>query len=91
MQNAVHLCEKHSVSLKNLEYLKRTSSYFPFHVHISKHHIEIIVGHSELFSQICDELLVLQILLLQALHRFVIFCKETKFIPWSAKQRKNII
>lgn len=69
---------------------KRTSSYLPFHVDISQHHIEIIVGHSELFPQICDELLVHQILLPQALHRFIIFCNDSNSLSGQLNRKSTI-
>lgn len=55
--------------------------YLGFHVQICEDHVEIAVGHSVLFPQLCDEILVLQILLSQTFHGLVILCKDTKQNP----------
>lgn len=55
--------------------------YLSFHVDICEDHVEIIVGHSIRFSQFCNEILVLQILLSQTFHGLVILCKDATQNP----------
>lgn len=44
------------------------------HVGVGENHVEVIVGHAELFPELCDQFLVHHVLLPQTLHRLVIFC-----------------
>lgn len=55
--------------------------YLRFHVQICEDHVEIVVGHSVLFPQLGDEILVLQILLSQTFHGLVVLCKDATQNP----------
>lgn len=63
--------------------------YLSLHVNICEDDVEIIVGHSIRFPQFRDEILVLQILLSQTFHGFVILCKDATQNPtiWSTNQK----
>ncbi len=74
---------------ENVTCAKLRVFYLGFHVQICEDRVEITVGHSVLFPQLCDEILVLQILLFQTFHGLVILCKDATQNPinWSTNQR----
>lgn len=52
------------------------SSYLDSHVSVSEDHVEVVVCHAKLFPQLCDQVLVHQVLLTKTLHRFVILWRQ---------------
>lgn len=51
---------------------KGTSSYFNSHVGVCENHVELIIRHSKLSPQLCDQVLVHEVLLTENLHGLVI-------------------
>ena len=50
--------------------------YLRSHVGVRDDHVEVIVGHAKVLPQLCDQILVHQILLAKALHRLVILWRR---------------
>lgn len=79
--------KKTEVSLDGPQRINRdassgVTSYLDSHVAVGEDHVEVIVDHAELFPQLCDQILVLQVLLAKTLHRLVFFwrTKETQLV-----------
>lgn len=51
--------------------LRRVSN-LDFHVGVGEDHVEVVMDHSELFSQLCDQVLVHRILLVNTFHQLVV-------------------
>lgn len=54
----------------------RQRAYLDSHVGVSENHVEVIVGHAELFPQLSDQILVYQVLLTKTLHRLIILWRK---------------
>lgn len=57
---------------------KPASPYLDSNVSVSEDHIEVLICHTKLFPQLCDQILVHQVLLTKTLHRLVIFWRKKR-------------
>lgn len=53
--------------------------YLNSHVGVCEDHVEVLIDHVELFTQLCDQILVHQILLGQTLYGLVILWRKERF------------
>lgn len=51
---------------------RNMSRYLNSHVSVCEDHVEVIMRHAELLPQLCDQILVHQVLLTKTLHGFII-------------------
>lgn len=56
--------------------LERVSPYLDSHVSICEDHVELVICHAKLFPQLCDQILVHQVLLTKTPHRLVILWRK---------------
>lgn len=51
----------------------QSSCYLDSHVGVGEDHVKVVMGHAEIFPQLCDQILVHQVLLTKTLHGPVVF------------------